>query len=599
MKPSIVIAKQRRLSKDTPWPRKLHTLQSPPPEFANCHRHDSEPSSAPHCRGPSSRPTDSPAAALGPAMTFLDGHWSPSSLSDADSTVAGSDPDLQTEGCAPAADRDHRRMGSRGATPVKSMEVRLKKIRAPGGVGGASGRDGSSGRPDSFMLEGAQMGAGAMSHLTVRTGVDGEQWKVQQPLALSGEAYHALMDTCETLSPVPSDLYLTREGSQEEDGLTLFVNPMAFCDTAESGDLNAAVDAQENVEAFPLGKDRAMGMVMEPGSTMSGSKEELRKVEEKMGKQVFPSNGRRWHQEKLPTVGMEHQQGMGADSEEESGVALGLVGVGSSSSEEWRAHSITIEESIEALKSGAPVKRISVTSGMPPMECAADVAGRKKGLSGELQVPSWADSGIGHFREDSRWEDRTEWACEPPMKPDVQPDAVPPHCHSGKRFLFCSQDVRSPTALAARRRAFLKSRSRKAARRKDSSDGSPTWAGPQGLNAVVDRACRDVKPHLLVRKGRSLSESLQSFQGRSDGVLPRYCMGPPPWDGYWRSETWWSDEALTVSSQSSSQQSDGVSLGSDKKTRSLTKIEEDMEMSRDRHWGGLSIGVLSLLLLLL
>jgi len=97
-----------------------------------------------------------------------------------------------------------------------------------------------------------------------------------------------------------------------------------------------------------------------------------------MGKQIFPSNGSRWHKEKLPTTAMEHRHEFRADSEEEPGVAHGLVGIGTNRSEEWRTHSITIEESLMALKSGAPVKCISVTSGMQHMECTTDVMGWKR-----------------------------------------------------------------------------------------------------------------------------------------------------------------------------------------------------------------------------
>jgi len=159
---------------------------------------------------------------------------------------------------------------------MKSIEARLKETRAPIGIGVASGKDCSSGRTDSLMLGGTQMGAGSLSHLTVRTCIDGEQWKVQQPLVLSGEGYHALMDTCETLSPVPSELYLTRSGSthcQEEDGLTLFVNPMAFCDTAESGYLKAATQGQERTKAFGTHMVRPIGLEMETRSAPPGLNE--------------------------------------------------------------------------------------------------------------------------------------------------------------------------------------------------------------------------------------------------------------------------------------------------------------------------------------
>jgi len=71
---------------------KFHSLQSPPLEFVDCLSHGLEPGSALYCCRSSCRPIDSPAAPLSPVMAFLEDHWSPSSLSDADSTVAGSDP---------------------------------------------------------------------------------------------------------------------------------------------------------------------------------------------------------------------------------------------------------------------------------------------------------------------------------------------------------------------------------------------------------------------------------------------------------------------------------------------------------------------------
>ncbi|CAD7701589.1 unnamed protein product [Ostreobium quekettii] len=575
MKPSIVIAKQRRLSRDTPSPRKQTSQRSSYSELTEDLGDESDTGSTPLCPGSFSRFTGSPTPLLSPSMTTSEGRWSPSSLSDADSTTASSEPELPAPeavdgpGLPAILPRVGRKRNNQGLErSMSAIEARLQEIRAPvGKCGPIHGRDCSPGRPGGYMPGRGPAGGGAAASLTVRTGREEDRQKVT-PRAKPGEGFHGLLDTAGTLSPVPSDLFLARSEStvQDEDGLTLFVNPMVFCETVEDDVREAAAKGEEGAKAEEAVGLIAGGKADSPSNRMN---KKLRKVQAKMG-QVFPVDASEHSKERTSSPAIM------VDSEEESGVAQGAS---SSSSVEWRANSISIEERVAALKSGhsdAPV---------PVAPVAQNVR------LAEGWTPSWASNGIGHFREDSTWGSKTEQTCCNPFRQAAWKSNI--------AFQFRG-NVDSPTTQAtkaARRRTFLKSCSRIAARQGQDGSWSPTalWVDEQSLDAAVDRAFQNVEPITLVRKGSSQAESLRSLtRTRSTGSWRT-----APSVTTLRSRALWSDEAPSVVSQLQSQCSSS-GRGWQRKTQPLTKIDEDAELSRrDRLWGGLSIGVLSLLSLFL
>lgn len=169
-----------------------------------------------------------------------------------------------------------------GAVHGREGEQGLRVSKGP-----ASGKSNAAGMPvNAVHGSGVPFLGGSRPHLEVNIE------KTEDELQLDGqEEVLNIMDTMGTLSPVSNNQLLLSGSSQLEEGLTLFVNPLMFCestdeDTVKEGKVASARPYEKN-----LGE--ALGR-MEPTQRAVPDdmrNRELKRVEQKMEQQVVLGGG--------------------------------------------------------------------------------------------------------------------------------------------------------------------------------------------------------------------------------------------------------------------------------------------------------------------
>lgn len=383
------------------------------------------------------------------------------------------------------------------------------------------------------------------------------------------EEVHNFLDTVGTLSPVSNSLCMMSGSPHLEEGLTLFVNPMVFC---ESADEDALIEGKK---PYSVEIDNGSDLLERDQSSAPGDKRnrELRKVEVKMEKQVaLAGTGETVTSREVKPA---------KDCKE-------LIQISATSQEASKLHNISIPRMV-----------------LPQDEQLSNTGStedRNRGSSGwsfESDQEEWAGrggNGIGHFREDTMWGGGirpTPNTTEPPEK--YLPSEHNKFCVKGPQGLFA--DATADAIKEAKFRAFINFQKLKNSRLRAASNQCKdiSWSDKTALDAAVERAFKNVKPFALVRKTKSRPDmhalTSESWR-RLPSIQDRF---PTLTECAWRcdatSHSLWSGEVNTVVSHST--WSEVEDWAPKRHNHNVLNTNTSVVQSRDSMWGGLCVGLLA------
>lgn len=572
-KPSIVIAELRRLSTQLPSPKRSLSCTAAPSQQQVVRSTDFG-SGSQKRRNSRTGPTRCRSARPSPLMRFFEQRHS---TSDADSTAASSNLDFQSE-----VDKDDQTplRCRRDSQLINLLKARTEQIWPYRSTKDPFKKNNLSGMPAGFESDdGTTSKEGQELCLSVKTGKEDDDTRKLQLLLGARDEAQSLVDTMGTLSPVPSNPLMMSESSITEDGLTLFVNPLVFCETADEDTLTGA--ARRSTRPCTMDLDEVLGLPKTDGR--SAENHQLKKIEEKMVRQVSLRDTLR-------------DEDVSQESNREG--RRTLLQAQSSSKTEEGAQTVSVEEKVVDLESEPSVPSESIQKVLAVNELARSWSMKPW----QQQQRGCVGNTTSHFREDTMWGGGVGSRSYAAFRSKPETDA------SNAHIQFCAKDEKftSVDAMkAAKRRAFIKSRSMKEARDHGLSHWCPCarWADEKAFDVAVERAFENVKPLTLVRKGAKgallhsagCGSTKSAWRGISSLNARMVRTTDDSWGGDLQLNPLWSGEAPTMISNSVWSDTDDWPQKMRKETSLRTA---ELTQSRDKLWGGICIGLLAWLAIL-